>query len=551
MHPIPAFATITGYTDVPAGFWATESINTATKLGIIKGIGGGSFGVGQPVSRAQFATMLVRLFGWETVKPETPSFSDAQDITAWYYPMLETAVANGAVLKDSTTFRPNDNMTREEMAIMLVRALGYDGLAAYVSTSGMPFTDVSTFKGHITVAHDFGIINGISSTAFAPNGNATREQAAAMMTRLYNRTHSKTDWLHAFYAISSFSQSGSVPALDALSFGWSRLQYTEKDGVYLNTTTSNKNDFYIPTGYGSIVAIAQDNAVPTNLNVYMSTSPVITKSDGTRSDICREVLLHADNRASAISQILVQLQEQPFLSGVTIDFEGMSGDALKAALTVFMKELRTAMTGMGKTVYLCVPPVVSDGQYFNAYDYRALGDLCDKMILMAHDYQATSMSPEMMAAGFTTTPLTPIPEIYHALAAITDPVTGVSDIGKVALAISFNSEQWHLRDGKVINEIPYHPHTESIYQRLIEAGTTMNYSQRYENPYITFTNTEDNTQNVIWYEDERSISAKLELARMFGVNGLSVWRLGLIPNYENAGARDIHFDVLDMILGQP
>lgn len=439
MHPIPTFATVTGYTDVPAGFWATESINTATKLGIINGIGGGAFGVGQPVSRAQFATMLVRLFGWATVKPETPSFSDAQDTSTWYYPMLETAVANGAVLKDSTTFRPNDSMTREEMAIMLVRALGYDGLAAYVSTSGMPFTDVSTFKGHITVAHDFGIINGISSTAFAPNGNATREQAAAMMTRLYNRTQSKTDWLHAFYAISSFSQSGSVPALDALSFGWSRLQYTEKDGVFLNTTTSNKNDFYIPTGYGSIVAIAQDNAVPTNLNVYMSTSPVITKSDGTRSDVCREVLLHADNRASAISQILVQLQEQPFLSGVTIDFEGMSGDALKAGLTAFMKELRTAMNGMGKTVYLCVPPVVSDGQYFNAYDYKALGDLCDKMILMAHDYQATSMAPEMMAAGFTTTPLTPIPEIYHAFAAITDPVTGVSDIGKVRSNIFWSS----------------------------------------------------------------------------------------------------------------
>ena len=59
-----------GYADVPAGHWAAESIERATELELFKGVGDGKFGLGQPISRAAFATALVRLFGWEAVSPE-------------------------------------------------------------------------------------------------------------------------------------------------------------------------------------------------------------------------------------------------------------------------------------------------------------------------------------------------------------------------------------------------------------------------------------------------------------------------------------------------
>lgn len=50
------------------------------------------------------------------------------------------------------------------------------------------------------------------------------------------------------------------------------------------------------------------------------------------------------------------------------------------------------------------------------------------------------------------------------------------------------------------------------------------------NPYARYHDDSDNTDNVLWYEDARSIQAKLELARLFGIQGVSVWRLGTIPN---------------------
>lgn len=544
---LPVFAADEGYSDVPPELWASEYIEKATRLGIINGMGEGLFGVGQEVTRAQFAAMLVRLFNWAPVESAAPSFSD-NDESAWYYTSIETAVANGAVLKDSSVFRPDDSITRTDMAVMLVRALGYDSLAFKTADFDMPFSDLYENFGYITIAYDFGIINGMTDRAFEPDGFATREQAAAMMIRLYDRYSAKIDWLHAFYAISSYSQVDSISEMDSLSFGWSKLQYSEEGGPVLNTTPSDGNEFYIPSGYDSPVQTAQDNDVPVNLNVYMSTAQTLTKSDGTVTDACREILLDCDNRSSAISQIVSQLRENSYYSGVTIDFEAMSGTGLRTGLVDFLKELRSALDGTGKTIYACVPPVISDGRYYDAYDYRAIGEICDKVILMAHDYQAASMPPSLMEAGFTATPLTPLSEVYYALRSITDPVTGVQDTSKIALAVSFNTEQWQLQNGKVINSLPYHPDTESVYRRLINPRTTMNYSKVFDNPYLTFFNENDGTENVLWYEDERSIASKIGLAKMFGVTGISIWRLGLIPNYDNQSEQNLFYNVLDLLM---
>ncbi len=545
---LPALAASSNYSDVSSTHWAAGYIDKATGYGIINGVGNGMFGLGQYVTRAQFAAMLVRLFNWKITTPETSSFSD-NDKSQWYYSDVETAVANGTVSTGSATFRPNDCITREEMALMLVRALGFEPMTTSAAAYGMPFTDVTRNLGYITIAYDFGIITGVTSTTFVPYSNATREQAAAMMVRLYEKYTAKVGWLHAFYAIASNSQASDIPDFNAISFGWSKLEYSESGGVNLNTTASGGNEYCFPSGYSSVTQLAQSSNVPANLDIYMTTNQTVTKSDGTVSNACREILLDPANRTEAVSQIIAQLKSNSFLSGVTIDFEELSGDALKAGLTSFLKELRTEMNKLGKKIFVCVEPVTQDGSYYNAYDYRSIGEYSDKVILMAHDYQATSMPASLMAEGFTTTPLTPISSVYYALKAISDPNTGVEDISKVALAISINSEQWQVQDGKVINSIPYHPDMAAIYKRLINSGTTTNYSKQYQNAYITF-NSDSNTQNIVWYEDERSITAKLDLARMFGINSISVWRLGQIPDYDDSANGEIYYNVLGTLINR-
>lgn len=183
---VPSAAAEGGYSDVPADHWAAESISRATSLGLFQGVGGDKFGLGQPITRAAFATVLVRFFQWEEVRPDKPSYSDvARD--SWYYSAVETVLANNAVDASGHEFRPDENLSRGEMASMLVRGLGYTSLAGAASSYGAPFNDITANLGYITLAYDLGIMDGIGNGRFAPDGSATREQAAAVLVRVHDR----------------------------------------------------------------------------------------------------------------------------------------------------------------------------------------------------------------------------------------------------------------------------------------------------------------------------------------------------------------------------
>ena len=86
-------------------------------------------------------------------------------------------------------------VTVQEMAVMIVRSLGYASLAGTASSYPCPFSDVTTNKGFITLAYDMGIVDGVSGGKFAPDETATREQAAAMLVRLYDRLYASSSHL--------------------------------------------------------------------------------------------------------------------------------------------------------------------------------------------------------------------------------------------------------------------------------------------------------------------------------------------------------------------
>lgn len=125
---------------------------------------------------------------WELVTPEKGSFTDNQDTAKWYYSAIETAYAHGALTGESRQCRPNDAITREEMAKMTVRALGLAMLSG-AAADDCPFSDVSVAQGYVALAYRMGIIKGVSAYNFEPKKEATREQAAAVLLRTYDRLH--------------------------------------------------------------------------------------------------------------------------------------------------------------------------------------------------------------------------------------------------------------------------------------------------------------------------------------------------------------------------
>ena len=68
------------------------------------------------------------------------------------------------------------------------------------------------------------------------------------------------------------------------------------------------------------------------------------------------------------------------------------------------------------------------------------------------------------------------------------------------------------------------------------------------NPCAVYTGDDGTVRYQLWYEDARSVTDKIELARMFGVNGVSLWRIGNIPSYAEDAA--LYYDVWPAILAQ-
>ncbi|MDR1539118.1 MAG: S-layer homology domain-containing protein [Clostridiales bacterium] len=528
MNPQAAqIATVSDFSDVPKTHWAYADIQALRNLQVTQGIGDNLFGLGKTITRAEFITFLAKLFNWEASgKGE-----------AWYSPFIAAGVKNGAITpEEEGSFRPNDPITREEMAVILVRSMGYGSLAQQLDVLPAPFLDVAQNIGCISMAKDFGIIYGVTPTSFAPSQTATREQAAAMMVRLYNKQASaslsgtSSYWknISGYYAISSSSQSSLIPSMDTISFGWCRIEW--KDGVHLNFNSSDGNDYHRPSGFEQVLASVKAQGKRTLLMVSVE-GKLVTASggeSGSSGDMpLSAYLLSRDSfRIQMVQQISSAAQDY---GGVLIDFENMKGEQAKNDLNVFLTQLKAALAPQSNYLAVTVQPARLPGEaYFDAYDFKGIGDIADQIVLMAHDYAPKSLSDAEMKSGFMTTPLTPINEIYYALKAITDPESGVSDPSKISFQISFASTQWKALNGEIINKTPFTPAYDAIYARIAQ-GVTPEYSSKYENPYLLFTNEEDGTENMVWYENSRSVSAKLKLAALFGISNVSLWRLGTIP----------------------
>lgn len=535
---LSASALAVEFPDVSPEHWAYNDIQQASDYGLIQGLDDGTFRPEERLNRASFVTILQRMFGWESVTPATPSFTDISP-DDWYYAAAETALAHG-VVDAGDLFQPLAYITREDMAVMLVRALGYETLAGDIAPTAASFPDVTDHAGHIALAAAFGLTTGVEVNGqllFQPDAFATRGQAAAMLNRVYQRMQSKVDFLTGFYAFSSYSQIGLTDDMDTVCLGWARMEWSDA-GPVLNSSKTNGNDWVKPADASIATDYFRGNDTPYNLNVYADTTQNVTLSDGSATSVLEKVLPDPAARSQAVSAIAAASADY---AGIVIDFEGLRTDLLKADFVTFLTELRAALPA-GKTLYVCVPP----DDWYKGYDYRAIGEVCDKVILMAHDYQWTSVPEGYVGTKAPDSPVTPFPDIYRALSAITDPATGVQDKSKIVLQISFAAVGFEVDgNGLLADTTIYRPAPDTVAKRLAQAGTVVTYDESDRNPSALYT-TEEGMTVQLWYEDARSVADKLTLARMMGITGVSVWRLGNVPAYSDIP----NYDAWSAILAQ-
>lgn len=472
-------AGVCGFRDVPANHWAASSIQRCVELGLFQGESATTFGVGHSMNRAGFTVVLARLFGWETTGLDVDISLIYEDVPAdaWYAGAVAAAYSHGALTRQSEFFRPEDAITREELAVMLVRALGYGTLAGQAQDRAQPFRDVTTNAGYITMAYELGLISGTTATAFSPERTATREQTAVILMRLYDKLHAAAPGKIGI--VNTAAEAADLTGFDAVALTAGQLVY-QNGGTNLTATGAAAETAAVRTAADSAGAAL----------LYRATG-----SEG---------ILRGEPAETA--RILAEAAAD--YDGVLLDLQAVSY-RYRTNLTALVTALDTALGE--KTLYVTVQaPAQDDPMIEEGYDYAALAARADGLIVRIDAYEDNATVP--------IAPMEPLAAVYYAMSRLSD----LAAPEKLVLQLTTTASVW--TEGRRDDSV-----TGAQAAQWAESGALREYySSEYACAYLS--GIMDKQERVVWYLNGEAVKARTVLAACFGVDQVCLTSLeGLCP----------------------
>jgi len=175
------------FTDLPS--WSKDYIEVLASRGIVNGKSDELYGSGSQIKRGEFAVLVARAFALDTTDYKG-TFKDVPASMTWGAKEIEAANKAGIINGFSATeFKPNENIKRQEMAAMIIRALKLNNPSIGNKDSNLPaFKDAKQISAYanadVQLAYSLGIISGYevaNGSEFRPHEYATRAQAAKML----------------------------------------------------------------------------------------------------------------------------------------------------------------------------------------------------------------------------------------------------------------------------------------------------------------------------------------------------------------------------------
>ena len=179
-NPAPAFTDITGH-------WAADNILFAASRGLLSGTSDTTFSPDTGMTRGMFVTALGRLAGINPDSYQTGKFTDVK-ADAYDAPYVNWAAQTGIVEGvTATTFAPDTNINREQMAVIMknyAAKLGYDLPQTLKAVTFADNTQISSWaKDAVKSMQQAGILTGKNENKFDPKGTATRAEVATVLRR--------------------------------------------------------------------------------------------------------------------------------------------------------------------------------------------------------------------------------------------------------------------------------------------------------------------------------------------------------------------------------
>ena len=178
-------ATAVFYTDLSDDDWAFSAIVELTKKGVISGGEDKTVRPDDGVTRQEVAKIILGARGYEVNEELSLEVADADNVADWAKGYVATAVDKGIIKGyEDGTVKPENVVTRAEFAALIVRAL-----SATSEVQGESFTDVSAdawYAADVECAKNLGIVGGYEDGTFRGDNTVTRREAFAMVYRMVN-----------------------------------------------------------------------------------------------------------------------------------------------------------------------------------------------------------------------------------------------------------------------------------------------------------------------------------------------------------------------------
>lgn len=215
-------------------------------------------------------------------------------------------------------------------------------------------------------------------------------------------------------------------------------------------------------------------------------------------------------RQRLIDSLLQYLQENGY-GGVDIDFEYIP-PADGPSYAAFIAEMTTALNGAGLTVMTALAPKTSADQrglLYEAHDYAALGAASNDALIMTYEWGYARSAPMAVA------PIDKVEQVVRYAVSAIPPE-------KIFMGVPNYGYDWILPyvEGKsVARSIG---NVEAVEQ-AIDVGAFIEYDMQAQTPHYKYWR--ENAEHEVWFEDARSITAKLALAQRYGLRGVSIWNI--------------------------
>lgn len=264
---------------------------------------------------------------------------------------------------------------------------------------------------------------------------------------------------------------------------------------------------------GTLVTINDEKIINTALQ--SSVKPIMTitnigESGGFSSELGNTILNSEAIQDALIGSIVYVLEDKNY-SGLNIDFEYIYPSD-RVNYNNFVRRVVNMLRPMGYEISIAVAPKVranQPGTLYEAHDYPVLGALADHIIIMTYEWGYTYSAPQAVA---------PINQVERVLQYA---VTAIPS-EKILMGMPNYGYDWTLpyRQGTAARAL-----TNLAAIRLAgQVGATVNYDTRVQSPYFNYY-ASDGKRHIVWFDDARSISARLKLIEKYNLGGVSYWTI--------------------------